>query len=68
VRLFAATDMVNDQAQAAASLAEVLTWTGSEGEATSEFERAIELYESKGNVVAAERVRAALVEIPATRR
>ncbi len=68
VRLFAATDMVNDQAQAAASLATVLTQTGSNGEAAAEFERAVDLYESKGNVVAAGRVRAALVEIPATRR
>jgi hypothetical protein len=60
--------MVNDQAHAAASLAEVLTQTGSNGEAATEFERAVELYESKGNVVAAERARAALVEIHATRR
>ena len=68
VGLFATTDMVNDQAHAAASLAEVLTQTGSNGEAATEFERAVELYESKGNVVAAERARAALVEIHATRR
>jgi class 3 adenylate cyclase/tetratricopeptide (TPR) repeat protein len=68
VGLFAATDMVNDQAHAAASLADVLTQTGSNGEAATEFGRAVELYESKGNVVAAERARAALVEISATRR
>jgi class 3 adenylate cyclase/tetratricopeptide (TPR) repeat protein len=68
VGLFATTDMVNDQAHATASLAEVLRQTGSNGEAATEFERAVELYESKGNVVAAERARAALVEIPATRR
>ena len=60
--------MVNDQAHAASSLAEVLGQTGSNGAATTELERAVELYESKGNVVAAERARAALVEIPATRR
>jgi len=66
VELFAATDMVNDQAHAAASLAEVLAQAGSDGEAAAELERAVELYESKGNVVAAERARAALVEIPAT--
>jgi tetratricopeptide (TPR) repeat protein len=68
VGLFATTDMVNDQAHATASLAEVLRQTGSNGEAATEFERAVELYESKGNVVAAERARAALVEIPAIRR
>jgi tetratricopeptide (TPR) repeat protein len=68
VGLFAATDMVNDQAHAAESLGEVLSQTGSNGEAASQFERAVELYESKGNLVAAGRARAALVEIPATRR
>ena len=66
VGLFATTDMVNDQAHAVSSLAEVLRRTGSEGEAAMELERAVELYKSKGNVVAAERARAALVEIPAT--
>jgi class 3 adenylate cyclase/tetratricopeptide (TPR) repeat protein len=68
VGLFAATDMVNDQAQATSSLAEVLRQTGSNGAAATELERAVELYESKGNVVAAERARASLVEIPAARR
>jgi tetratricopeptide (TPR) repeat protein len=68
IELFAATDMVNDQAYAAASLAEVLNQAGSDGEAVTELERAVELFESKGNIVAAERARAALVEIPATRR
>jgi len=66
VAIFAATDIVNDQARAATGLAEVLRQAGSEGEATAELERAVEIYESKGNVVAAERARSALVEIPAT--
>jgi class 3 adenylate cyclase len=66
VEVFAATDMVNDQAHAAASLADVLALAGSDDEAAAELERAVELYESKGNVVAAERARSALVEIPAT--
>jgi len=68
VGLFATTDMVNDQAHALSSLAEVLRQAGSGGEAATELERAVELFESKGNVVGAERARAALVEISATRR
>ena len=68
VALFAATDMVDDQAHAHADLGEVLSQAGSPGEAAAELERAVELFETKGNIVGAERVRAALVEIPATRR
>ena len=68
VALFAATDMVDDQAHAHADLAEVLSQAGSPGEAAAELERAVKLFESKGNVVGAERARATLVEIPATRR
>jgi tetratricopeptide (TPR) repeat protein len=67
VALFAATDMVDDQAHAHAALAEVLSQAGSPGEA-AELERAVKLFESKGNIVGAERARAALVEIPATPR
>ena len=65
--LFATTDMVNDQAHAAAEPGR----GPQRGPARTARQRrssnsAIELYESKGNVVAAERARAALVEIPAT--
>ena len=57
VALFAATDMVDYHAHALADLAEVTA-------GTSPLEEAIALFERKGNAVAAERARAALVEIP----
>ena len=56
VALFAATDMVDYHAHALADLAEVTA-------GTSPLEEAIALFERKGNAVAAERARAALVEI-----
>jgi class 3 adenylate cyclase/tetratricopeptide (TPR) repeat protein len=68
VALLAATDMVDYHAHALADLAEVLSQAGSSSEAGAELERAVELFEAKGNAVGAERARAALVEIPATRR
>jgi class 3 adenylate cyclase/tetratricopeptide (TPR) repeat protein len=57
VALFAETDMVDYHAHALADLAEVTAATGP-------LEEAIALFERKGNVVAAGRARAALVEIP----
>jgi class 3 adenylate cyclase len=56
VALIAETDMVDYHAHALADLAEVTA-------GTSPLEEAIALFERKGNVVAAEHARAALVEI-----
>jgi class 3 adenylate cyclase/tetratricopeptide (TPR) repeat protein len=61
VALFAETDMVDYHAHALADLAEVLRPAGSPAEP---LEQAVTLFERKGNAVAAERVRASLVEIP----
>jgi tetratricopeptide (TPR) repeat protein len=68
VLLFAETDMVDYQAHARADLSEVLALGGEEEAAAGELARAVELFEAKGNVVAAGRARAALMEIPAAGR
>ncbi len=56
-RLSEDTDDLNQRAKAERYLGEVLLLGGSTGEAASAFERAIELYEQKGNLVGAARVR-----------
>jgi len=61
VALFAETDMVDYHARAVADLAEV---TG----AADELAVAVSLFEAKGNLVAAERARAAQLELPLGRR
>ena len=66
--LFAETDMVDFQAHALSDLAEVLALGGEREAAARELDRAVELFEAKGNVVGAGHARAALVEIPAMGR
>jgi len=54
------TDKLDWRATAHADLAEVLELTGEHGQATVELERALLLYEQKGNLVLAERTRTRL--------
>jgi hypothetical protein len=61
VALLAETDMVDYHARAVADLADVLG-------ASEELTAAIGLFEAKGNVVRAERARAAVLELPLGRR
>jgi tetratricopeptide (TPR) repeat protein len=58
------TDLLDDRAQAVADLAEVLRVGGQPDESATALEEAIHLYEQKGNVVAAETLRAVLAEPP----
>jgi class 3 adenylate cyclase/tetratricopeptide (TPR) repeat protein len=51
------TDYIDDSAQIVGSLAEVLELAGDAAEARACFEEALELYERKGNVVSAARIR-----------
>ncbi|HWQ23459.1 MAG TPA: BTAD domain-containing putative transcriptional regulator [Gaiellaceae bacterium] len=60
VRLAESTDGLNQRAKAERDLAEVLRLAGREDEAAAAFARAIELYEERGNTVAAARTRAML--------
>jgi class 3 adenylate cyclase/tetratricopeptide (TPR) repeat protein len=60
----ALTDLLEDRAQAVADLAEVLRLGGRREEAATALEEAIHLHEQKGNVVAAEKLRAVLAEPP----
>jgi class 3 adenylate cyclase/DNA-binding SARP family transcriptional activator len=61
------TDMLNSRGNAHSDLAEVLTLAGREDQAAAELGAAIDLYEAKGNVVAAASVRRRLAELePAT--
>jgi class 3 adenylate cyclase/tetratricopeptide (TPR) repeat protein len=57
------TDMLNEQGDAYADLAEVLTLAGRPEDATEALEQALARYERKENVVMAERVRARLAEL-----
>jgi tetratricopeptide (TPR) repeat protein len=59
VALIAATDNINAHADALVELAEVLRASGEEAEATAALERALILYEEKGNLLGAERARQA---------
>jgi tetratricopeptide (TPR) repeat protein len=60
----ALTDLLDDSAQACADLAEVLRLGGRLEESATALEEAIHLYEQKGNVIAAEKLRAVLAEPP----
>jgi class 3 adenylate cyclase/tetratricopeptide (TPR) repeat protein len=61
VELSFKTDCVNMQADALVDLAETLRLLGRHGETDDILQRAIELYERKGNVVSATAVRASVV-------
>jgi tetratricopeptide (TPR) repeat protein len=58
------TDQVEIQAEACADLGEVLRLAGRRKEATTQLNRAVQLYDRKGNVVAAKQVRTILVGLP----
>jgi len=64
-RLSESSDGLNRRAKAQADLGEVLRLAGSASEAASAFEQAIELYEQKGNLVAASQVRSLADELAA---
>jgi tetratricopeptide (TPR) repeat protein len=66
VALAEQTDMLNWHGRARADLAEVLSLAERDEEAASELERAIALYEQKGNVVAGAAARARLAELAKT--
>ena len=55
---------LDDRAQALADLAEVFRLSGRPEESATTFEEAIHLHEQKGNVVAADKLRAVLAEPP----
>jgi tetratricopeptide (TPR) repeat protein len=61
VALASRTDFVNHRADALADLGMVLRALGPNAGAQAAFDEALALYEGKGNVVAAERLRADLV-------
>jgi class 3 adenylate cyclase/tetratricopeptide (TPR) repeat protein len=60
------TDMLSLQPGVYADLAEVLTLGGKPADAAPILERALELYERKGNLVGAERARERLTDLSAT--
>src|SRR5205823_6883894 len=60
VSLLGQTDMLNSHANALTDLAEVLALTGRPEAALPDLERAVGLFERKGNAVQAGRARAAL--------
>jgi class 3 adenylate cyclase len=60
----AVTDLLDDRAQALADLAEVLRLGGRPEESATALEEAIHLYEQKGNIIAAEALRAVHAEPP----
>jgi class 3 adenylate cyclase/predicted ATPase len=60
----ARTDLLDDHAQALADLAEVFRLSGRPEESATTLEEAIHLHEQKGNVVAADMLRAVLAEPP----
>jgi class 3 adenylate cyclase/tetratricopeptide (TPR) repeat protein len=57
------TDQVDIQAEVRADLGEVLRSAGRHEEAARQFERALQLYERKGNVMAARHVRSLMVSL-----
>jgi tetratricopeptide (TPR) repeat protein len=57
------TDILNMKGDANADLAEVLLLSGNAGEAAAAFEKALELYERKGNLVMTHRTRERLAAI-----
>jgi len=60
------TDMLTQVADTHADLANVLVAGGKAEEAAAEFQRALELYERKGHLVGAEKVRVRLTELAGT--
>ena len=68
VALLGDTDMVDYHARTVADLAEVLRAIDRPDEASKELAGAIELFDAKGNLVRAERARAAQLELPLGRR
>ena len=60
VEILAATDQINAHANALVDLADILRAGGDEDGSTAALEQALELYEEKGNLLGADRVRAAL--------
>jgi class 3 adenylate cyclase/tetratricopeptide (TPR) repeat protein len=67
VAIVAATDNINAQADALVDLADVLRAGGDEPEAAAALKEAVELYEEKGNVLCADRARAALAAVASER-
>jgi hypothetical protein len=61
------SEQLDSQAEALADLADVLQRAGAPEAATGYAERALQLYELKGNLVAASRVRRWLGQLPAGR-
>jgi class 3 adenylate cyclase/tetratricopeptide (TPR) repeat protein len=68
VALLGDTDMVDYHGRAVADLAEVLRAVDRPEEAADQLAAAIELFEAKGDLVRAERARAAQLELPLGRR
>jgi tetratricopeptide (TPR) repeat protein len=68
VALLGETDMVDYHARAVIDLADVLRAVDLPDEASAALAAAIELFEAKGNLVRAERARAAQLELPLGRR
>jgi hypothetical protein len=64
VAIASATDVLDLRGQALADLAEVLRLASRPEEARALVEEATRLYDQKGNVVAAERLRALMAEPP----
>jgi tetratricopeptide (TPR) repeat protein len=64
VALAESTDFLEDHAQAVGALAEVLRIAGQPEESAAALQEAIRLHEKKGNVVAAEALRALFAEPP----
>ena len=60
VEILAATDQINAHANALVDLADILRADGDEDGSAAAFEQALELYEEKGNLLGADRVRGAL--------
>ena len=57
------TDDLDGQGDARADLATVLELAGRPAEAAAELERALRLYDRKGNIVSAERARTTLMSL-----
>jgi hypothetical protein len=68
VSVLAETDMLDYHARAVADLADVLRAVDQPEAASTELARGIDLFEAKGNLVRAERARAAQLALPLERR
>jgi len=67
VDIVAATDNINAQADALVDLAEVLRVGGNEAEAIAALEKAVALYEEKGNALCADRAHTAITSVASER-